>query len=85
MSVTKSKLQLWDSKCAYQLRYLYVHDKSANAGTTLFGGFDVDHSKTPHLNQGAAQSSGCIDVHLRYHSFLCLMERIGLVATCLSQ
>ena len=31
-----------------------MHDKSANAGTTLFGGFDVDHSKTPHLNQGAA-------------------------------
>ena len=29
-----------------------LHDKSANAGTTLFGGFDVDHSKTPHLNQG---------------------------------
>ena len=29
-----------------------MHDKSANAGTTLFGGFDVDHSKTPHLNQG---------------------------------
>ena len=54
MSVTKSKLQLWDSKCAYQLWYLYVDDKSANAGTTLFGGFDVDYSKTPHLNQGAA-------------------------------
>ena len=64
MSVTKSKLMLWDYKCAYQLCYLCVHDKSANAGTTLFGGFDVDHSKTPHLNQGAAQSSGCIDVHL---------------------
>ena len=32
---------------------LSIHDKSANAGTTLFGGFDVDHSKTPHLNQGA--------------------------------
>ena len=57
MSVTKSKLMLWDYKCAYQLCYLCVHDKSANAGTTLFGGFDVDHSKTPHLNQGAAYGS----------------------------
>ena len=34
-----------------------MHDKSANAGTTLFGGFDVDFSKTPHLNQGAAYES----------------------------
>jgi hypothetical protein len=57
MSVTKSKLKLWDFKCAYQLCYLYVHDKSANAGTTLLGGFDVDYSKTPHLNQGAAYGS----------------------------
>ena len=37
MSVTKSKLMLWDYKCAYQLCYLCVHDKSANAGTTLLG------------------------------------------------
>ena len=37
MGVTTSKLKLWDSKCAYQLCYLCVHDKSANAGTTLFG------------------------------------------------
>ena len=50
MSVTKSKLKLWDYKCAYQLCYLCVHDKSANAGTTLFGGFDVDHSKTPSIS-----------------------------------
>ena len=84
MSVTKSKLQLWDSKCAYQLCYLYVHDKSANAGTTLFGGFDVDHSKTPHLNQGVSNLTGeCIrSPHIVW---LSLMERIGLVATCLSQ
>ena len=48
MSETKSKLQLWENIFAYQLCYLCVHDKSANAGTTLFGGFDVDYSKTPH-------------------------------------
>ena len=72
-----------------------MHDKSANAGTTLFGGFDVDHSKTPHLNQGAAYGSRAwlkpfFARHARLHNVqvhgnVCLMERIGLVATCLSQ
>ena len=95
MSVTKSKLKLWDYKCAYQLCYLCVHDKSANAGTTLFGGFDVDHSKTPHLNQGAEYGSRdwlslFLSVIQNYtivqvDGNVCLIERIGLVATCLSQ
>jgi hypothetical protein len=31
------------------LCYFSLHDKSANAGTTLFGGFDVDYSKTPSI------------------------------------
>ena len=73
LSVTKSRLQLWDSKCAYRLSYLYVHDKSANAGTTLFGGFEVDHSKTPHLNQGAAYETSdwlkpCFARHAKLHN-----------------
>ena len=40
---------------------LSIHDKSANAGTTLFGGFDVDHSKTPHLNQGVISDRNAED------------------------
>ena len=82
MSVTKSKLMLWDYKCAYQLCYLCVHDKSANAGTTLFGGFDVEYSKKPHLDQGDHKDNVELFIEARC---LCLMERIGLVATCLSQ
>ena len=37
MSVTTNDVQLWDSKCACKLSYFCVHDKSANAGTTLLG------------------------------------------------
>ena len=81
MGVTKSKLHLWDCKCAYQLCYLCVLDKSANAGTTLFGGFDVDHSKTPHLNQGDHRDNFKLFMKARC---LCLMKRIGLVATCVA-
>jgi hypothetical protein len=48
-SVTKPKLQLWDSKCAYQLCYLCVHNKSADAGTTLLGVLMWSKVKPPTL------------------------------------
>ena len=81
MSVTKSKLQLWDSKCAYKLCYLYVHDKSANAGTTLLGVLMWSIVKPPINNRMLCQTTNTI----RKHYYLCVTERIGLVATCLSQ
>ena len=56
MSVTKSKLQLWENVFAYQLCYLCVHDKSANAGTTLLGVLMCSKVKPPHLKtEGGVQ------------------------------